>query len=109
MIESLLSDLVCFEVIPIFPARFWSQLQEKRLVQKKKKLKKDLLRFVYLSLFFVVCLWMLFGETCTFFLDISLFLLLCSVFGFWTEYVANLWSLIDEVGSRLGIGENQAL
>lgn len=36
------------------------------------------------------------------------FLLFCSVSGFWTEYVANLWSLIDEVGFRLGKGENQA-
>jgi hypothetical protein len=44
--------------------------------------------------------WIVFGEY------VSLFLLLfCSVFGFWTEFVANLWSLIDEVGFRLGKGE----
>lgn len=34
--------------------------------------------------------------------------LLCSVSGLWTEFVVNLWSLIDKVGFRLEKGKKQA-
>lgn len=42
------------------------------------------------------------------FVCFSFSLLICSGSGFWTEYVTNLWSLIDEVSFWLGNRETSA-